>query len=90
MVGAYFVIGRRFSIDRAYSDRLLAQSLIWLVISSAIDSWQGHLGGLITGILIGLAYGFVPPRRVNAQVAAVSGVAVLLIIAIVLRTHQLS
>jgi membrane associated rhomboid family serine protease len=90
MVGAYFVIGRRFSIDRAYSDRLMVQSLIWLVISSAIDSWQGHLGGLITGILIGLAYGFLPPRRVNAQVSAVSGVAVLLIIAIVLRTHQLS
>ena len=89
LVGAYFVIGRRFSIDRANSTRLLVYSGIWLVVSSAIDSWQGHLGGLITGILVGLAYAFVPPRRIAVQVAAVSGVAVLLIIAIVLRTGQL-
>jgi membrane associated rhomboid family serine protease len=90
LVGAYFVIGRRFTVDRSNSTRLLVYSGIWLVVSSAIDSWQGHLGGLITGVLIGLAYTFVPQRRVAVQVAAVSGVAVLLVLAIVLRTGQLS
>jgi membrane associated rhomboid family serine protease len=90
LVGAYYVLGRRFSADRAYSTRLMVTSAIWLVLSSFIDSWQGHLGGLIAGALIGLAYAFIPRRRTAVQVAAVSGVAVLLILAIVLRTSQLS
>jgi membrane associated rhomboid family serine protease len=90
LVGAYFVIGRRFSIDRAYSTRLMVQSVIWLVVSSAIDSWQGHLGGLITGIAIGMAYGYIPRQRTRVQAAAVSAVTVLLIVTTVLRTHQLS
>jgi membrane associated rhomboid family serine protease len=90
LVGAYFVIGRRFTIDRAYSTRLMVQSAIWLVISSAIDSWQGHLGGLVTGIAIGLAYAYIPRRRVGVQVAAVSAVTVLLIVITVIRTYQLS
>jgi membrane associated rhomboid family serine protease len=90
LVGAYFVIGRRFSVDRANSTRLLVYSAVWLVVSSLIDSWQGHLGGLITGILVGLAYTFIPQRRTAVQVAAISGVTVLLILAIVLRTLQLS
>jgi membrane associated rhomboid family serine protease len=53
-------------------------------------SWQGHLGGFVTGTLLGLALVYAPRERRSAyQVAAFSLAWVLIVVAVMARTAQL-
>lgn len=74
---AYYVISRRLGRDMGDVNRLLAGLLIWLVVSAWFTSWQGHLGGLLTGALVtwGLAYA---PARFKTTPAQIGGGLVLL------------
>jgi hypothetical protein len=66
-------------------------ALIWLVVSAGIDSWQRHLGGLLAGGAIAVAYGYAQGRRRTVvQVAATAGIVVLFAVVVVLRTTQLN
>lgn len=88
---AYFVMSRRMKLDMSYAARLAVTFLIWLVVSAGIDFWQGHLGGLLAGGAITLAYAYVPAKRRTAiQVAATAGMVVLLAVAVVVQTHLLT
>lgn len=49
-------------------------------------SWQGHLGGLVTGTILGAAYVFAPPaHRRLVGVLATSGMAIILLVLAVVR-----
>jgi membrane associated rhomboid family serine protease len=90
ITAAYFVLSRRTSINVSYADRLIFYSLIWLVLSAWFASWQGHLGGLVAGGAITLAYVYAPARqRTAVQVAATVAMVALCVVAVVLRTRQL-
>jgi membrane associated rhomboid family serine protease len=87
LTATYFILSRRMGIDRAYATRLIVYFLIWLVVSAPIDSWQGHLGGLLTGGVITLAYVYAPQRhRTAIQVTATAGMLVVFLVAVLVQT----
>jgi len=67
--------------------------LTWIGINFVITfvfatyiSWQGHLGGFVAGVVLGLVMAYAPrPRRVVWQTAGASAVAVLVAVATAVR-----
>jgi membrane associated rhomboid family serine protease len=54
-------------------------------------SWQGHLGGFVTGVLLGAALAYAPrERRTAVHVAAFGLTWLFIVVAVVVRTLQLS
>jgi membrane associated rhomboid family serine protease len=87
LMGALLVVAMKVGAD--YS-----QILVWLglnvlitILGRGFISWQGHLGGLVGGVLIALVYVYSPRRnRPTWQVAGLCLVAVLILAAVVGRT----
>ncbi|MGW0707694.1 rhomboid family intramembrane serine protease [Streptomyces sp. NPDC002643] len=67
---AYYVLARRLGADPAGINRFMAGLLIWLVISAVATSWQGHLGGLLTGGTVALAFAYAPRDRQRTLIQA--------------------
>ncbi|MEW9530887.1 rhomboid family intramembrane serine protease [Microbispora sp. NPDC049125] len=84
LFGALFVMARRLGYD--------ARGVIWLiginvVITFVIPgiSWQGHLGGLVTGTLVAAGFAYAPARnRTAVQLAIAAAVLVALILVVTL------
>ncbi|MDX3078184.1 rhomboid family intramembrane serine protease [Streptomyces sp. NPDC088354] len=91
LAAAYYVLSRRLRYDPLGGSQLIVTLLVWLVISAAVTSWQGHLGGLLTGGALGLALAYAPARH-RAPVQAAGAVAVLavLVVLVVVKTSQLT
>jgi membrane associated rhomboid family serine protease len=70
--------------------------LVLLVINAVIStqgniSWQGHLGGFISGCVLGAAIAYAPrERRQLVQVVVFAAMWVGIVVAVVARTAQLS
>ncbi|WP_371672154.1 rhomboid family intramembrane serine protease [Streptomyces sp. NBC_00289] len=77
---AYYVMARRLGADMGAVNRFIAGLLLWLLISAGLTSWQGHLGGLLAGAVVTLAYAYAPrgPRRSLVHAGVCVGVLVLL------------
>ncbi|MBV2364288.1 rhomboid family intramembrane serine protease [Streptomonospora nanhaiensis] len=60
LFGAVFVIGRRLRLDTRFVVGLLAVNLLITFLVPNI-SWTGHIGGLVTGLLLAAAYAYLPP-----------------------------
>ncbi len=88
---AYYVMARRVGLDLAAVNRFMAFLLLWLLISAGLTSWQGHLGGLLTGGVVALAFAYVPrgPRRVLIQTVACVAVLAVLVLAAVVKVGGL-
>ncbi|MFJ9816303.1 rhomboid family intramembrane serine protease [Streptomyces sp. NPDC101151] len=81
---AYWVMSRRLGYDMRAVNRYMGGLLVWLVISAWATSWQGHLGGLLAGGAVTLAYAYAPrdARRTLVQAGAcVALLALLLVLA---------
>ncbi|WP_405925977.1 rhomboid family intramembrane serine protease [Streptomyces sp. NBC_00035] len=78
---AYYVMARRLGADMQSVNRFMAGLLLWLLISAGLTSWQGHLGGLLVGGAVTLAYAYAPRdrRRTPIQAAVCVGLLVLLV-----------
>ncbi|QOV39002.1 rhomboid family intramembrane serine protease [Streptomyces ferrugineus] len=89
---AYYVLARRVGADMRPVNRFMVFLLLWLLLSAGLTSWQGHLGGLLTGAVVTLAYAYAPrgPRRAVIQVAACVGVLVLLAVVATARVSDLT
>jgi len=85
---AYYVIARRLRMDTTQILIVVAINLAITFTISNIDRW-GHIGGLVVGLVVGLLYAYVPPRRAAFQAAGVVGIIVLLVLAAVLNTNAL-
>lgn len=70
--------------------------LVLLAINAVISlqgniSWQGHLGGFVAGCVLGAAFAYAPrDRRRAVQIAVFAVLWVAMIVAVVIRTSQLS
>lgn len=81
LFGAIFVVARKLELDVRAIAAVVIINLVFTFVGPALGtgaiSWQGHIGGLITGAGIAAAYVYAPSERRNAIQAGVS-VAVLL------------
>ena len=86
LAAAYFVLTRKVHEHPIDRNRLLFTSVLWLVFAAGITSWQGHLGGLVTGAAVAGVIAYAPRKRqTQAQVTLLAVVALVLIVAIVAR-----
>ncbi|MEV7012988.1 rhomboid family intramembrane serine protease [Streptosporangium sp. NPDC051022] len=83
LFGALFVVARRLGYD--------ARGVLWLIGINAVltfmvpnISWQGHLGGLITGALVGGILAYAPAK--NRNLFQWGGCAVLFVVFVALVT----
>ena len=94
LFGAVFVVGKRLSLDVRWVVAVIAINLAFTFIAPAVSSqqisWQGHVGGLVTGGLVGAAYVYPPRERRNA-IQASATIIVLLVFAVLIwwRTADL-
>jgi membrane associated rhomboid family serine protease len=87
---AYYLIARRLRADTSGILVIIGINLVLtFTLSNVIDIW-GHIGGLITGLLLGLVFAYVPPRKVMVQVVAVAGVAAILVAAVLVKTASVA
>lgn len=85
LFAALFIIQRRFGRDTSAIVGLLVLNLAISFIGANI-SWQGHLGGLVTGAIVAALYAWAPRnRRTVYGVWGTVGIAVALIGVICLR-----
>jgi membrane associated rhomboid family serine protease len=77
LFGATFVVAKRLHLDVRWVAALIAINLVLTFTVPGI-SWQGHLGGLVTGALVALGYVYAPRDRRNLVQAAVTVTSVVL------------
>lgn len=88
LFGAIFVVMRRMGQEARGMLVIIGLNLVVGFVVPNI-SWQGHLGGLVTGAVLGAAYAFAPrERRTIVSIVATVAVAVLLVGAVLLRYSQ--
>ncbi len=90
LFGATAVAYKRFNLDMRWLIGLIVINLV-LTFSIPNISWQGHLGGLITGAAVAAAFIYAPRERRNlVQGTATIGLLVLFAALIVMRTTALT
>ena len=94
LFGAWFVVARRLRLDSRWIVMVLLLSLFIGFVGHSLIAWQAHLGGLLAGGLLTAAYAYAPqqPPRTRALVqgAATAAMIVLLLVAVMIRDHQLA
>lgn len=73
LFGATFVVAKRLNLDTRWIVGLLAINLVITFTIPAI-SWQAHVGGLVTGLVVAAAYAYAPrANRTAIHLAATVG-----------------
>ena len=94
LFGASFVVGRRLNLDVRWVIALIAINLAFTFVIPLLGgqniSWQGHIGGLVTGAVVAAAYAYAPSeRRTLIQISATVALLVLFALLIWWRTTDL-
>jgi membrane associated rhomboid family serine protease len=94
LFGAAFVVGKRLNLNVSWVVGLIAINLAITFVIPALGgqqiSWQGHIGGLVTGAAVAAAYAYAPrERRMLIQLSATIGLLVLFCALIWWRTTDL-
>ena len=79
LFGATFVVGRRLTLDVRWVVVVIVVNLVFTFVAPAVSSqrisWQGHVGGLVTGALVAAAYVYAPRERRNLIQSTVTVIA---------------
>jgi membrane associated rhomboid family serine protease len=94
LFGASFVVGKRLNLDVRWVIGLIAINLAFTFVIPLLGgqniSWQGHIGGLVTGALLAAAYAYAPrEHRVLIQISATVALLVVFALLIWWRTTEL-
>jgi membrane associated rhomboid family serine protease len=94
LFGAYFVVSKRLNLNVGWVVGLIVFNLAFTFVIPAMGgqqiSWQGHIGGLVTGAVVAAAYAYAPrERRTLIQVSASVALAVVFVALIGWRTTGL-
>lgn len=91
LFAAYFVLARRAGAQTGQIVGLIGINLLLGLVLPGID-YRAHLGGLVVGALTTAVLVYAPPGRwrVLAQLAGLMAAALLVVIAVAVRTAQLS
>ena len=71
LFGATFVAAQRLNLDMRWVVTVVVINLVFTFVARGI-SWQGHVGGLVTGGLVAAAFVYAPRARRNLIQAAVT------------------
>ena len=71
LFGATFVAAKRLNLDMRWVVTVVVINLVFTFVARGI-SWQGHVGGLVTGGLVAAAFVYAPRARRNLIQAAVT------------------
>ncbi|HEX7426935.1 MAG TPA: rhomboid family intramembrane serine protease [Mycobacterium sp.] len=89
LFAATFVVAKKVNVDVRWVVVLIGINLVITFTVPSI-SWQGHLGGLITGGLVAVAYAYAPREHRNlVQAGATVGIVALFIALVWWRTSDL-
>ncbi|BAJ27334.1 MULTISPECIES: rhomboid family intramembrane serine protease [Kitasatospora] len=83
LAGGYWVLSRRQGYDPLGGNQMMVTLVLWMALSAGFASWQGHLGGLLTGLAAGAALGYAPKQQ-RGLVQAINLAAVLAVVAVVI------
>jgi membrane associated rhomboid family serine protease len=90
LLGAALVVSVRRGYDVSWLLGLLGINLAFTFLAPNI-SWQGHLGGLVGGLVLGAALAWAPQRhRTWLHIAAFAAVLAVSVLLIVVRTTSLA
>ena len=94
LFGAAFVIGKRLNVNVQWVLGLIAINLAFTFVIPALGgqqiSWQGHIGGLVTGSAVAAIYAYAPRERGTAiQLSASLAIVVAFVALIWWRTTDL-
>jgi membrane associated rhomboid family serine protease len=94
LFGAAFVVGKRLNLNVQWVVGLIAINLAITFVIPALGgqniSWQGHIGGLVTGAAVAAIYAYAPrERRTLIQVSATVAILVVFLLLIWWRTTEL-
>ena len=90
LFGAFYVVVRRGGGQTGPLLLLLGINLV-ITFSVPIIDWRAHVGGLVTGALVAVAFAYAPRgrRRAAVQVGACVAVGVVLLVAVLARAAAL-
>jgi membrane associated rhomboid family serine protease len=90
LFGAWFVVARRLRLDARGIVALIVLNLVFSFLWRSTIAWQAHIGGLLAGVLITVAYAYAPRKnQALVQITATVLVIAVAVVAVLLRTHQL-
>jgi membrane associated rhomboid family serine protease len=76
LFGAAFVVAKRLNLNMQWVAAVIVINLVFTfvapLVSKQLISWQGHVGGLVTGGLVAAAYVYAPREHRNVIQAAVT------------------
>lgn len=76
LFGATFVVAKRLNLDLRWVVAVIVINLLFTFVAPAVSSqrisWQGHVGGLVTGGLVAAAYVYAPRNSRNLIQSAVT------------------
>lgn len=91
LAACYFVVASRLGQQPMDRHRLITTFIIWMVVSAGFTSWEGHLGGLLTGGLLGAALAYAPRRhRLTVHIGVLAATAIGLVVVAVLKAANLN
>lgn len=87
LFGAIFVVARKLNLDVRMIGTVVVINLLFTFVAPMLGSgpisWQGHIGGLVTGTAIAAAYVYAPRAHRNVVQIGVSAAAAVLFAALI-------